>query len=298
MNISYDYYRVFYYVAKYENFTQAANALMSNQPNVTRTIKKLESELGCTLFIRSNHGVTLTPEGKKLYEHISFAFEHILAGENEILLDKSLQNGTVTISSSEIALHCCLLPVLQQFRRLYPNVRIKVLNHTTLQAISALKNGFVDIAVETSPIADDKAISVTDVMEIQDVPVCGSAFSFLAEKPVSLNELAKYPIISLADKSHSFNFYSQFFSKAGITFSPDIETATATQILPMVKCDLGVGFIPADYVASNADMSNLYLITLDVPIPKRKVCLLKQKGHNLSVAAKEMERMVLSIKNI
>ena len=47
MNISYDSYRVFYYAAKYRSFSQAAAALYSNQPNVTRMIRKLESELGC-----------------------------------------------------------------------------------------------------------------------------------------------------------------------------------------------------------------------------------------------------------
>lgn len=50
MNISYDSYRVFYYAAKYRSFSQAAAALYSNQPNVTRMIRKLESELGCALF--------------------------------------------------------------------------------------------------------------------------------------------------------------------------------------------------------------------------------------------------------
>ena len=46
MNISYDYYRIFYYVAKYGNVTQAAKMLLSNQPNLTRVIKTLEGELG------------------------------------------------------------------------------------------------------------------------------------------------------------------------------------------------------------------------------------------------------------
>ena len=70
MYISYDYYRIFYYVAKCGSFTQAAKILMSNQPNLTRAIKSLESELGCTLFERSNKGVRLTEDGEKLYENI------------------------------------------------------------------------------------------------------------------------------------------------------------------------------------------------------------------------------------
>ena len=93
MNISYDYYRIFYYVAKCGSFTGAANALLNNQPNITRAIKALEYELGCTLFIRSDKGVTLTPEGEKLYQHIAVAFQQIEAGEAEISLDKMLMYG-------------------------------------------------------------------------------------------------------------------------------------------------------------------------------------------------------------
>ncbi len=52
MHISYDYYRIFYYAAKYQSFSAAANAMENNQPNLTRSIKRLEQELGCKLFIR------------------------------------------------------------------------------------------------------------------------------------------------------------------------------------------------------------------------------------------------------
>lgn len=106
MYINYDYYRVFYYVAKYQSITQAANALMNNQPNVTRTVKNLEHELGCVLFVRSNRGVRLTPEGEQLYAHIKIAVEQIQQGEEELSRNKTLQSGTVSISVSEVALRC------------------------------------------------------------------------------------------------------------------------------------------------------------------------------------------------
>ena len=63
-NINFEYYKVFYYVARYGSFTQAAKALYSNQPNVARVINLLEQELGCQLMIRTNRGIHLTEEGK------------------------------------------------------------------------------------------------------------------------------------------------------------------------------------------------------------------------------------------
>ena len=81
MNVNYDYYRIFYYVAKCGNLSQAARELVNNQPNLTRSIKNLEAELGCTLFSRTNRGLILTPEGEALYRHIRVAFAEIEAGE-------------------------------------------------------------------------------------------------------------------------------------------------------------------------------------------------------------------------
>ena len=79
MNVNFENYKTFYFVAKFGNITAAAEALYSEQPNVTRTIKNLEKELGCTLFTRSNKGVTLTPEGEKLYRRVAIAYEQITA---------------------------------------------------------------------------------------------------------------------------------------------------------------------------------------------------------------------------
>ena len=108
MEVTYDYYRIFYYAAKYKSFSQAATILMSNQPNVTRAIHNLESQLGCRLFIRSNRGAELTPEGERLYSHVAIAYDHLHAAELELENEKKLEQGTVTIGVSEIALHLLL----------------------------------------------------------------------------------------------------------------------------------------------------------------------------------------------
>lgn len=106
MYISYDYYRVFYYVAKYGNVSQAAKLLLNNQPNLTRTIRNLESELGCPLFSRTNRGMKLTPEGERLYAHVRIAFEHIEAGEAELTEARNLQ--TAPSISRPARWHCAV----------------------------------------------------------------------------------------------------------------------------------------------------------------------------------------------
>lgn len=168
MQISYDYYRTFYYVAKLQSFTKAALALGGNQPNITRTIKNLEHTLGCTLFSRSNRRAELTPEGEKLFAHVSVAFEHLEAAEKEIALDRSLQSGIVTVSASESALHCFLLPILRNYRQQYPGVHIQVITDSTPGAISALRNGLADLSLVSTPMPGISGLKETDIKTFRD----------------------------------------------------------------------------------------------------------------------------------
>lgn len=292
MYINYDYYRIFYYVAKYENISQAAKLLLNNQPNLTRTIKKLEAELGCPLFLRSRTGMKLTPEGERLYEHIRIAIEHINAGETEIAEERGLQKGTVYVAASEVALRCMLLPILKKYRLLYPGIHIRISNHSTPQAIDALKEGTADIAVVTTPTVSSASLVETVVRPINEIAVCSPYFSELINKRVALHDLQNYPIISLGPNTKSHEFYSAFFAAHNLTYTPDIEAFTADQILPMVEADLGVGFVPEEFLSDN---TGVRVIDLKETIPKRSIVLIKRKEQPLSVAAKELERMILEI---
>ena len=297
MQISYDYYRIFYYVAKFKSFTRAAEVLFSNQPNVTRAIKNLEAELGCILFVRSNRGVRLTEEGQKLYVHISRAFEHIQRGEEELSLDQSLGSGIVSIGASETALHCLLLPVLKQYKTAYPGVSMKVSNHSTPQAITALKNGLVDIAVVTTPLLQSDDHRVIRIKSFREAVVCGNAFAHLADREISLAELIRYPIVSLGAETKTYEFYSDFFAVNNVSLRTDIQAATTDQILPMVEHDLGIGFVPEEFILREKDQKSIHVLRLKEEIPTRYICLVKRTDTSLTPAAKELERMLLSCRD-
>lgn len=293
MSIPYDYYRVFYYVAKYQSFTLAANVLYNSQPNITRTIKKLENELGCTLFVRSGRGATLTPNGEKLYAHVSVAFEQIQAGEDELSCEKSIQNGLVTVSVTEIALHCHVLKVLKEFHKEYPGIRIRLTNHSTPQALHELRTGLADLAVVTSPVFVESPLKSVPIKKFREVAVCSSCFSELARKKVSFRELCEYPIISLSNQTRSYEFYSDLFLKHGAVLHPEVEAATTDQVLPMVKNDLGIGFVPIDFIESDFHKGELVILDLTDPIPQRTICLIKNIERPSSIAAKALEKMLL-----
>lgn len=292
MDINYNHYRIFYYVAKYGNLTQAAATLMNSQSNITRTVKLMENELGCTLFVRSNRGVKLTAEGEKLFAHIRIAVEHIQAGEEELSSQKSTLGGTISIGTSNIALRCFLLPVLKDFRLHNPHVHLRVSNHSTPEAIAALKNGAVDLALVTTPVDEQKSLKIKNVKRVEHVAVCGTAFAELADRSVALSELATYPLVSLGAHTKSREVHEQWFASHGLPFTPEIEASTSDQILPFVKNNLGIGLVPTE-IFEDENSEQLIRLQLREPIPERYICFLKRRDQTLSHAAKELERMIL-----
>ena len=232
-----DYYRIFYYVARYKSFSNAAEMLGSNQPNITRCMNILENELDCKLLIRSHKGIQLTTEGEHLFRHVAIAIEQLTYGEKEIIKNKSLESGQINIGISETAMRLYLLDKLQEFHKDYPHVRLKISNHSTPQAIDALEKGLVDIAMVTSPLEIRKPLRKTALRSYHDILIGGSAYKTTASRKRSLKELADFSFVSLSAGTGTNDLYVRFFYENHLRFSPDMEVATTDQILPMVDKD-------------------------------------------------------------
>lgn len=293
MAVSYDYYRIFYYVGKYGSFTRAAKVLGSNQPNVTRAMNNLEAELGCKLFVRSRKGISLTPEGEKLLSHVEAAYEQLQLGEAEIAAERSLQSGYLSIAVSEIALHGFMLPILQKFCSAYPGIQIQLRNHSTTQGILAVSRGTVELAVVSSPTGALRPLTETPVKTFQDILVAGKHYRELASATRSLKDLSAYPLICLGKTTKTYEFYSDFFTVNGLPLKASIEAATTDQILPMVCHDIGLGFVPYEFAKDALLRKEIVQIPLREKIPARQICLVRDRSKPLSIAASVLEKMIL-----
>lgn len=293
MNISYEYYRIFYYVAKYKNLTTAAEALHSNQPNISRTMKLLEHALGCRLLLRSNRGISLTPEGMRLYSHVKIAVEALQNAEEELKMVTTLQKGVITIGASETALRLVLLPVLVEFQKEYPDIRIRIQNHLIGQAVTSVKNGSVDFAVVASPADISKPLNSCSLMQFRDILIGGNAYSSLSKYPLSLKELEKYPLICHGENTMTYRFYDSFYRSIGLSLKPELEAATTDQILPMVKSNLGLGFIPEIFAAEALSAGEVCRIPLRETMPYREIYLVENEERPLTVTAGALKDMLV-----
>ena len=281
MYVDWEYYKIFYFVAKYRNFTKAARVLGSNQPNITHTMNKLEDQLHCVLFIRSNRGVTLTPEGEMLYTRISSAAVQIQDAEEELSASATFEHGAISISATETALNIYLSERLRD-------------NHSTPQAVQAVKNGEVDFAVVTTPTGAEGELKKVDLMTFNEILVGGKTFTALASRTLSLQELDAYPLIMLGNESMSRLFYRQFFLEHSADLKPDIEAATTDQMMTLVKSELGLAFVPEPMARSSLQRRSIVQLTLREEIPQRSVSLVYDRHRPLNTAAREFQKQLLN----
>ena len=294
MDTNFEHYKVFYYVAKYGNLTKAAAVLKTSQPAVTRTIHNLENILGCRLFIRSKSGMKLTPEGNIFYEYIAAGCAQFFKGENNLSNLISLENGTIYISATETALHCYLFEAVRDFNILYPNVHFKILNNSTTESVNAVKEGKVDLAFVSANLQVAKPLRMKILRKYHDILISGNRFGELKDdgKEVSLKELVSYPWISLTAETITRRFLNEYFEKNSLTFTPDMELATTDMILPAVRHNLGLGFIPAEFADSELKSGQVFEIKVKEKLPERNIILIYDMEYPQSIAAKEFQKFL------
>ena len=278
MYVDWEYYKIFYYVAKYQNFTRAMN--------------RLESQLNCVLFIRSNRGVTLTPEGELLYSRIASAAVQIQDAEEELSASATLEHGAISISATETALNIYLSEKLRAFHTEYPGIRLRISNHSTPQAVQAVRNGEVDFAIITTPAEVENGLKMVELMPFYEVLVGGRTFTALASQTLSLKELAGYPLICLNEESMTRSFYRQFFLEHDAVLKPDTEAATTDQMLTLVKSELGLAFMPEPMAAPLLASGELVQLHLQEIIPSRSICLVYDHHRPLNTAARKFQQLL------
>lgn len=285
MDVNFEYYKIFYYVAKYGNITKAAAALDSNQPNVSRIIKLLETQLNCRLIIREPRGIRLTETGEQLYSHVEVAYRHLLEAQEEICGHPSSKEGTVEIGATETALHLFLFDILHGFKTEYPAIKIKIHNHTTHETIKQLLNGKLDFALITTPFAAPKTLRSEKMLDFHEILVGGTEYSSLCHTAMKLKDMKNYPWIGLERGTVTYELYSDFFLRHNTELSLDMEVASSGLMLPLIANNLGIGFVPGQLAQPLLQKGTLVQVQIDCEIPKRQIQLASDRGRGKSFAA-------------
>lgn len=270
MDINYELYKVFYYVASSLSFSEASKKLFISQSAVSQSIKTLEHKLGQTLFIRSTKKVQLTPSGALLLKHIEPAINLISRGESQLLDSGTLGLGQLHIGASDTICRYFLLPYLRQFHKCFPGVPIKVTNASSIQCVDLLEQRKVDLIVTNFPNSHLNHAYIQKTVRIfSDVFIANPAYFDLKQQEIPFEELQKYPIMMLDRNSTTSEFLHNIFLQHQLDLIPEVELSSNDLLIDMARIGLGIAFIP-DFCLTRESRDLFILKTLE-KMPTRQI---------------------------
>ena len=267
MNFRIEQYRIFNVVAKSQSFSKAAENLFMTQSAVSQAIKQLESSIDMILFKRTSKGVELTEAGNILYKYTSSAMELLETGLLKVEALKTLDEGELKIGASDTISTHFLLPRLEMFHKLYPSIKIKIINRVTSETIELLKNGKIDIAFGNLPI-EDESLEVIECMKVHDTFVAGNDYKDYKEKTFSHDDIAKLPLILLESKSNSRKYVDKVFLESGQALTPSIELGAHELLLQLAKINLGVSCVVREFSQEYLKNNFVFELKQKNPIPQ------------------------------
>ncbi len=271
MDINYELYKVFYYVATTLSFSEASKQLFISQSAVSQAIKTLEKKLEQTLFIRSTKRVQLTPEGEILLRHIEPAINLIQRGETQ-LVDVAATGGQIRIGASDTICRYFLVPYLERFHKEFPNTHIKVTNETSMKCVELLESGQVDCIVINYPNSHlGNLYSMKKITSFKDVFVANQSFSELKNKKVTFHDLLNYPILMLEKQTTTSEFLHNLFQQHQLDLVPEVELTSNDLLLDLAKIGLGIAFVP-DYCIPKVS-KDLFLVEMEEELPSRELAI-------------------------
>lgn len=287
MDINFELYKVFYYVAKYLSFSEAANKLFISQSAVSQSVKSLEERMKCNLFFRNTKKVKLTYEGEILFKYIDQAFNFIKLGEKNILEIHSLEHGEIRIAATDTICKYYLLPYIRDFYKKYPNIKIKITNRTSPNCVALLNAGSVDFCIVNLPVNNDKNIKITELRKVKDVFIAGKKFEHLKDKPISIKDLENYTILMLEKETVTRKFFDDFVSSHNTNILPEVELGSIDLLVELVKIGLGISFVPMECAAASIANNSIFLLNINEEIPERYLGILTHNSIPLSTSAQK-----------
>ena len=276
MNFRIELYKIFNTVATFQSISKAANELFMTQSAVSQAIKQLETSIDMVLFNRTAKGVELTEAGVTLYKYTSSAMELLDTGLHKLESLKDLEEGELKIAASDTISTYYLSPRLEKFHKMYPNIKIQIINRVTSESIDLLKRGKVDIAFGNLPFRDD-SLHFKKCMTVHDTFVAGSDFFDKKNKIFSRADISKFQLIMLEKKSNSRKYVENAFLESGQKLNVCIELGAHDVLLHLAKINLGISCVIKEFSENYLKDGSLFELKQKNPIPERAIgfCYLK-----------------------
>ncbi|WP_448031456.1 LysR family transcriptional regulator [Bradyrhizobium liaoningense] len=267
-------------VARTGGITRAAEELNTVQSNVTQRVKALEAEIGTALFERHSRGMTLTGAGKRLLPYA----QKMAALWREALLaarDDGAPKGPLAIGSMETTAAVRLPPLLADFHRRFPAVRLSLRTAPTADLVTGVLEGSLDGAFVAGPVTHADLIAASAFRE-ELVLVSARRWTSLAELRAGTPESGPTALVFRTGCTYRQRL-EQVFVELGWPSATRFELGTLDGMIGCVAADMGVTLLPRAVVERSAMYGSIAIHALSPAHARVETLFIHRRaGHQTS----------------
>src|SRR5918992_1490881 len=256
--------RYFLAAADHGSFSAAAESLLMAQPSLSDQIRRLESELGVALFARAGRRLELTEAGRMLRPHA----------------ERTLAAATATFGTFGNAHHSLLGGLVQDFRRRYPDVRVRVVGQNSAEVADAIRDGVLEAGLIALPV-DDRGLEVRPSISEENHYV--SASPQRLDTPKTIEEIAAAPLILYDARWGAVDpmrrQLDERAQRAGVRIEPQIEVEYMTAALDLAARRLGDTIASPSVLVTRGFSRKLASVSLDPPLFDTYAFVTRRNAH-------------------
>ena len=226
------------------NLTEAAKALFTSQPGVSKAIIELEEELGVDIFRRHGKRIRgLTEPGRAILKSVEIIMQEVDSLRRIGKEFAAQDSGSLTIATTHTQARYALPPVVQAFMQKFPKVRLSLLQGSPKQIIEMVLRDQADLAIATEVIEDADGLVTLPCYPWEHVLVVPPEHPLLKSKMITVEEIASYPLITYDSAFTGRSKIDHAFSLRGLKPDVLLEAIDADVIKTYVELGMGVGIM-------------------------------------------------------
>src|SRR5215217_1899715 len=262
------------------SFSAAAESLHMAQPSLSEQIRRLEAELGVSLFARTGRRLELTEAGRLLVPHAERTLDAAREASESVREVRDVRGGTVAFGTFGSAHHYLLVGLVQEFRAKHPSVRVRVVGQNSAEVADAIRDGHLEAGLVALPI-EDRGLDVRPAMREELLYV--SAEERRAREPMTIERLAEAPLILYdarwAAEDPTRRQLRERAQRAGVTLEPLIEVEYMTAALEMAVRGLGDTIADASIIGSRGLARRVSTVSFDPPLYETFAFVTRRNAH-------------------
>ena len=293
-NITLKQLEAFVTVAKQGSFAEACERLYISQPALSISIKNLEEALGGKLFFRTTRSIELSPEGRAFLAQAERILLDTEAAIDDVRDRFLLSKGTLNIAVMPSFAAANLSRYLAEFKKLHPDINIKISDIVAEDAIDMVRVGRAELAITFDP-GEHEDLYFQSLFEDQFIAALPANNPLLQGQTTDWHSLSRFPFIALQKPSSIRYLIEEALTRRGLALNVEIEVNQLLTIVKLVNQGMGVSVLPKLF-ASEFSESGVKFLPLTDPNISRNIGIVTHKRKAISTAASRFIELISQLK--